>query len=70
MLNHLVAVAADTSKVPWYIAGGVLALWAVVLSAVGLTRPDFPYGARGQRAVVFVSLVLMAIALAMAIITG
>ncbi len=70
MLNLFVGVAAETSKVPFYIAGLLLALWAVVLSAVGLTRPDFPYGAQGQRAVMLVSLVLMVFALAMAIVTG
>ena len=69
MLN-LLAVAADTSKVPFYIGGLLLAVWAVVLSAVGLTRPEFPYDARGQRAVMVISLVLMVVALATAILTG
>ncbi len=69
MLN-LLAVAAETSKVPFYIGGLLLAVWAVVLSAVGLTRPEFPYNARGQRAVMLISLVLMVVALATAILTG
>jgi hypothetical protein len=68
VLTTLLA-AAEPSKVPFYIAGGVLAAWAVVLSAAGLTRPSFPYGAVGQRAVVLISLVLAAVAIAMAIVT-
>jgi hypothetical protein len=63
-------VFAATSKVPWFIAGGVLALYAVVLAYVGLHRPDFPYNSRGERAVLTLSAVLAALALAMAIISG
>lgn|GEM_PF-2333905 len=66
----VVLAAAEPSKVPWYIAGGVLAAGAVVLAWVGLTRPSFPYSARGQRAVMAISLVLVVIAIAMAIATS
>jgi hypothetical protein len=68
VLSVLVA-AAEPSKVPVYIAGGLLASWAVVLSAVGLTRPSFPYGSTGQRAVIGISILLAALAVAMAIVT-
>jgi hypothetical protein len=66
-LLHL--AAAEPSKVPFYIAGLALAGWAVVLAAVGLTRPSFPVGMRGQRMVISVSVVLVALAVAMAIVT-
>lgn len=69
MLTSLLA-AAEPSKVPFYIAGGLFAVWAVALSWVGLTRPAFPFGAVGQRAVMGVSLVLAAVAIAMAIVTS
>ena len=69
MLTLLLA-AADSSKVPVYIAGGVLAAWAVVLSGVGLTRPSFPFSAAGQRAVISISFLLAALAVAMAIVSG
>ena len=59
-----------TSKVPFYIAGGVLVAWAVGISAAGLTSPSFPGGVGGQRAVVLVSLVLAAVAIGMAIATA
>jgi hypothetical protein len=65
----LVVAASEPSKVPFYVAGGVLALWAVALASVGLTRPSFPYGARGARGVITVSVLLMAAAIAMAIVT-
>ena len=64
----LLAVS-EPSKVPFYFAGGALAVWAVALSAVGLTRPSFPFSLTGQRAVAAVSLLLALVAIAMAIVT-
>jgi hypothetical protein len=62
--------AAEPSHVPFFIAGGVLAIWAVVLAWAGLTRPAFPFSGVGQRAVMGVSFVLAAAAIAMAIVTS
>ncbi len=62
--------SSEPSKVPWYIAGLLLALWAVTLAWIGLSRPDFPYNLRGQRVVMGISLLLVLIALAAAILTG
>ncbi len=71
MIVHLLQAAAEEpSKVPFYIAGGVLAVWAVILASLGLTRPSFPYNGRGQRGVILISAVLMAAAMAMAIVTS
>jgi hypothetical protein len=70
VLSALILAASEPSKVPFYLAGGVLALWAVGLAFVGLTRPAFPYNTRGQRGVMLVSFVLMAVAIAMAIVTS
>jgi hypothetical protein len=66
----LLLAASEPSKVPWYIAGGLLAVWAVVLSWIGLTRPQFPNDARGQRIVIAISAILAALAVAMAIVIG
>ncbi len=66
MIWSLIA-AAEPSKVPFYIAGGALALWAVVLSGIGLTQPEFPFGQRGARGVMAISFMLIVIALAAAI---
>jgi hypothetical protein len=61
--------AAEPSKVPFYIAGGLFASWAVVLAWIGLTRPSFPFNVRGQRGVIAISLLLAVLAIAMAIAT-
>jgi hypothetical protein len=33
--------ASEPSKTPFYLAGGLLAGWAVLLGAFGFTHPDF-----------------------------
>jgi plastocyanin len=64
-------LAAEKSKVPFYIAGGLLVTWAMVLSlGIGLRRPDFPGSATGQRAVVAVSAVLVLAAVSTAVLTA
>ncbi len=68
MLLSLLA-AAEPSKVPFYIGGGALVVWAVVLAGLGLTRPSFPYSDRGARGVMLLSFVLVVIAIAMAVVT-
>jgi hypothetical protein len=60
-------ILADVSKVPWYIAGGVLACWAVVLASLGLRSPTFPGGAGGQRVVMGISVVLAVVAMGAAV---
>ena len=66
----LILAAGEPSKVPFYIAGGVLVAWALALATVGLTRPSFPTNERGARGVMAVSAVLMVLAMAMAVITS
>jgi plastocyanin len=64
-------LAAEKSKVPFYIAGGLLVAWALVLSlALGLRRPDFPGGQSGQRAVMAISAVLVLAAVSSAVLTS
>ncbi len=62
-----VFVLAVVSKVPFYIAGGLLAGWAVVLSALGLRSPSFPGSVGGMRIVMSISFLLVAVAIAMAV---
>jgi hypothetical protein len=69
-VSTLLLAAAEPSKVPFYVAGIVFVGWAVVLAGIGLTVPEFPYGKRGQRAVMLVSLLLAAAAIATAIATS
>jgi plastocyanin len=71
MLRALLTFAADDpSKAPFYIAGALLAVWAVVLAFLGLSRASFPGGRTGERAVVGVSVVLAAAAVGTAIGTA
>jgi plastocyanin len=56
---HSVLAAGEPSKVPFYVMGGVLAAWAVVLSAIGLSQADFPGTAARARAVMAISAVLV-----------
>jgi trimethylamine:corrinoid methyltransferase-like protein len=68
MLSLLFA-AAEPSKVPFYIAGAVLVVWAVALAGIGLTQPEFPGSERGTRGVMTVSLVLIVIAILAGVLT-
>jgi len=64
-------LAAEKSKVPFYIAGGLLVLWALTVSlGLGLRKPDFPGSLAGQRAVTAVTLVLVIAAVSTAVITS
>jgi len=67
----LIAAAADAgSKTAFYVAGGALACWAVLLGVVGITNPSFPRGAGAARGVMLVSGLLMATAMATAVIVS
>jgi hypothetical protein len=61
---------AEPSKVPFYIAGGLLAAWAVVIAFLGLSRPSFPAGAVPARGVMGITAVLVAAAMVTAVITA
>jgi|SRR5580700_9193289 hypothetical protein len=64
-------IGAEKSKVPFYIAGGALVVWAFVLSVgLGMRKPDFPGSASGERAVIAVTAVLVLVAASMAVVTS
>jgi plastocyanin len=64
-------LGAEKSKVPFYIAGGVLVAWALIVSlGLGLRRPDFPGTQAGQRAVMAISALLVLITLTAAVLTS
>ena len=71
MLRAFLTFAADDpSKAPFYIAGVLLAIWAVVLAYLGLSRASFPGGRSGERAVIGISVVLAAATIGTAIGTA
>lgn len=69
-MGAAVVLAAAPSKVPFYIAGGLLAVWAVVVAARGITDSRFPYSLRGGRMVILTSAVLVAATMTTAIVTA
>ncbi|HET6510452.1 MAG TPA: hypothetical protein VFG42_26895 [Baekduia sp.] len=72
-LIALVVAAADEaepSKTAFYIFGGLLAVWAVVLSGIGMSSATFPATAMARRGVIGLTMVLVAAAMATAVITA
>jgi plastocyanin len=64
-------LGAEKSKVPFYIAGGVLVAWALIVSlGLGMRRPDFPGSKAGERRVIAVTVVLVLAAVSMAVVTS
>jgi plastocyanin len=62
--------ASAPSKTPFYFAGGLLAGWAVLLGAFGVTHPDFPGSTAAARLVMLTSAVLVAGAVTTAVTTA
>ena len=63
-------LAAAPSKVPFYIAGGLLALWAVLLAVWGISHAEFPGTESRGRLVMVTSFLLVAATLTAAVLTG
>lgn len=70
ILAALAQPAASLSHTAFYVAAGVLALWAVIVSAVGLSRGGFPPGLGGERGVIAISAVLVVAAVGTAILSA
>jgi hypothetical protein len=70
LLIAFAAEEAEPSKVPFYVAGGVLVLWALLVSTFGIRRETFPTSGTQARGVMAISVLLIAAAMATAVITG
>jgi hypothetical protein len=67
----LTFAAEESSKTPYYIAGGALAAFAVIVSAIGIRSHDtFPGSAGAMRAVMALAVVLVVATMASAVLTG
>jgi uncharacterized cupredoxin-like copper-binding protein len=64
------ASAHEKSKTAFYILGSVLVVWAVVVSVLSFQSADFPGSPQRSRAIMGISAVLVAGAIASAVITG
>ncbi|MDP9293812.1 MAG: hypothetical protein M3O90_05200 [Actinomycetota bacterium] len=75
MLLALISLAAaaeeEPSKTPFYILGGLLVVWAVAVSTVGILRHDtFPPTRAAARGVIAISVLLILGAMASAVLTA
>ena len=74
MLSTIFAAAAEheeTSKTLFYVAGGILAAFAVVISVIGIRGHEtFPPSKGAARAVMALAAVLVAFTMFSAVITG
>jgi hypothetical protein len=77
MLHAMLTFAAEaadheeSSKTAFYLLGGLLALWAVVVSAIGISRHEaWPATKGAARGVLGISAVLVVAAMAAAVATG
>jgi plastocyanin len=69
---HLAPIlAAEKSKAPFFIAGGLLVAWALFVSlAMGMRNPKFPGNLGGQRVVSAITALLVIAAAGTAVITS
>jgi plastocyanin len=63
-------LAAAPSKVPFYIAGSLLVVWAVLLAAWGISHAEFPGSLGRARFIIVTSFLLVAVTLTAAVVTG
>ena len=77
MLATLLTLAAteggghETSKTAFYLLGGVLAGWAVLVAAVGILRHEtFPPSAGGKAGVMAITTLLVVATMASSILTA
>jgi hypothetical protein len=61
---------AEPSKTAFYVTGGALAAWAVLLGVAGLARAELPGSQAGERGIIGVTALLVAATLVTAITTS
>ncbi|MEI6447749.1 MAG: plastocyanin/azurin family copper-binding protein [Actinomycetes bacterium] len=61
---------ASSGHTPFYIAAGVLALWAVVVGAIGIKSANFPNGKGGYRLIAGVTFALVIATVGLSIVTA
>jgi hypothetical protein len=64
------SAAAEPSKAPFYVAGALLVLFALAVSAAGLRSETFPPSRGARAAVIAVAAVLVAAAMVTAVLTS
>ena len=60
----------ETSKTPFYIVGGLAALYAVVIATIGIKKHDFPATKGAARGVFALSTLVVLAAMASSVLTS
>ena len=68
--NHVTVPLVFRDVSAFYICGGILAGWALLVSFLGVTRENFPASRGAERAVAFISVVLVLGAIGAAVISS
>jgi uncharacterized cupredoxin-like copper-binding protein len=69
-LRAVTPLLASQDITAFHVIGALLALWALVVTALGVTREDFPGKGRGQAIVMAISALLVAATITAAIATS
>ena len=64
------AAEAEPSKTAFYVIGGLLAGWAVLVAAAGILRREFPSSRAATGAVMGISVMLVLATMASSILTS
>lgn len=71
MIDLLIAtVEEEPSKTLYYVAGGLLALFAIGISVIGFVRPDFPSSPLQSRVIMTGAVLLTVFVMTAVIITS
>jgi len=65
----LAAEKAEPDKTAFYVGGAILASWAVVLSFIGLRNPKLPETSSQARLIMAISVALVLVAMATAVLS-
>jgi plastocyanin len=63
-------LAEAPGKLPFYVAGGLLVCWALIVATLGTRRSSFPGTARAARLLMLGTVVLVAATMTTAVLTG
>jgi hypothetical protein len=71
VLALITFAAEEPSKTPYYVAAGALAVFAVIISAIGIRGHEtFPPSKGAARAVMAIAALIVAATMASAVLTG
>ena len=68
--RHVTVPLAFRDVNAFHVMGGVLAIWALLVSFLGVTRENFPATKTAERIVALISITLVVAAIGSAVITG